>query len=341
MKVVKAEILLSKRCNFRCGYCNMPQRPAPKELSVGQWAEIFTVLTEELGCLFYAVYGAEPMLHRDIFDIIAWLQDWGKATYSLLTNGRALLDNDGPARLLDAGLESLTLSVDSVKDLRIGKSISKRHRASGVVLAWALTHRDVIKDLQCTSTLHRQNIGKEVYELIEFLSERDVWWSADLIHDNKLGRGEGLGYDPQYSKVSDPHSGYAFGLEDAPRLREFLIKILEMKQAGYKIYQSEEWWEFLIAAVVPRAIKREWRCSAYPAWLTVDSDGQVLVCDDFQAKSPFYALDLLDRFDGFVQFREGQLAGNGCRGCAWSTHWMAYEQLASEFGVSQVTHGRK
>jgi hypothetical protein len=167
-----------------------------------------------------------------------------------------------------------------------------------------------------------------------------IWWSADLIHDNKVGRGEGLGYDPRYSKVSNPHADYAFVHEDVSSLGLFLCELVDMKGEGFKIYQSYSWLEFLLGAIESRAIRREWRCSDYPSWLTIDADGMMLVCDDFQAKAPIYAADLPDKFDEFVQFREGQLSGEGCRGCAWSTHWMAYNQLDSEVGIHQVTHGR-
>jgi len=329
----------------------MPQdgEANPGTIPPEKWFEIFTALTEShIGCPFYPIYGAEPLLYPGIYEVVRWLQDWGKAKYSILTNA-ILLNQEAKDKLLDAGLESITFSVDSLADLKLDKHISARATAAGRAVQWALQHKDQIVDIQCTSTLHRQSIGEPVYQLIEWLSERGVWWSADWYHDNKLGQGVGeqqkWGYSRALSKVVDPHPDYMLGEEDADRVSTFIHTIKQMKEQGYLIYQPNEWLDFLSEDPVSRVIKREWECLGYPAWLSIDADGKLLVCDDYQAKVAIDATELADpnRWLDFVNARTA-LLGNEvfkCRGCAWSTHWMSYEQLnMGDAGVEQVTHGR-
>lgn len=338
-RVIKAEVLITRKCNIACDYCNMPidGLKGKKELAPQQWGDIFNRLTEELNCSFYAIYGAEPTFYSGIYDVIKILNGMeGRAAYSVLTNAILLLQKDIQKNFLDAGLKSITLSMDGVDDLQLDKHISARTNASRKALNWALSHRDVLEDIQVTSTVHRQNIGFQTTELIKFLSENGLWWSFDFVHDNK----EKQGYLPVFSKTTSRHEKYAFSDGDEPLIVDFLNQLLLLKSEGYKIYQTDSWLKFL-RDHPSKVIQRDWVCDPYPAWLTIDSDGYMLVCDDYFLSAPIYAEDLPDKFEEFIEFRRKALIeGQGCRECIWSTHWMSYEQLKNQAGISHISHGR-
>ena len=338
---MKAEVLITRRCNLHCSYCNMPTNKA--ELTPAQWIEIFNVLTDELGCPFYPVYGAEPLLYGGIYEIVSYFADSKKNAFSLLTNA-TMLNGLTRTKLLDAGLNSITLSIDDLflshrpsptENLKLAPrgigSIAFRESRAWEAIKWATGSG--IKDIQCTSTVHRQNI-EYVPDLVRYLSDKGVWYSFDMIHDNKSE----LGYYPRLSKVSGRSDLYSFTDYDLPKIEAFLREMREMKLQGFKIYQPVEWFDFLLEEP-DIVVYRDWLCDGNNiTWVTLDSDGQVLICDDYLHPSGIYAADLPKQWDNFYDFRYWAI--QNCRSCIWSTHWLSEQQLGKEGSISQVTHGR-
>jgi cyclic pyranopterin phosphate synthase len=112
-------VSLTDRCNFRCFYCLPHGEPpiAPKEQmlsyeEIDYVCEIFV----SLGIEKLRLTGGEPMLRRDIETIIrklTRLKDSGLRDLALTTNGYYLPDR--AQSLKDAGLDRVTISLDSLK----------------------------------------------------------------------------------------------------------------------------------------------------------------------------------------------------------------------------------
>ena len=112
-------VSLTDRCNFRCFYCLPHGEPpiAPKEQmlsfeEIDYVCEIFVAL----GIEKLRLTGGEPMLRRDIETIIqklARLKTSGLRDLALTTNGYYLPDR--AQSLKDAGLDRVTISLDSLK----------------------------------------------------------------------------------------------------------------------------------------------------------------------------------------------------------------------------------
>ena len=64
------------RCNSACGYCDLPLNQGREELSREQIRTIFTALYTE-GVRYVFLQGGEPMVRKDIFEIIEDLQAIG------------------------------------------------------------------------------------------------------------------------------------------------------------------------------------------------------------------------------------------------------------------------
>ncbi len=110
------------RCNFRCPYC-MPADVYGADhqfLPRGHWltpGEIKRVagLFVQLGVRKLRVTGGEPLLRRDIVEIIAGLAELGGADdLALTTNGSRLASL--AAELTAAGLKRVTVSLDSLDE---------------------------------------------------------------------------------------------------------------------------------------------------------------------------------------------------------------------------------
>src|SRR3989442_2281251 len=112
-------VSLTDRCNFRCFYCLPHGEPpiAPKEQMLS-YEEIDYVcdIFVELGIEKIRLTGGEPMMRQDIEIIIrklAALKPRGLRDLALTTNGYFLPDR--AQGLKDAGLDRITISLDSLK----------------------------------------------------------------------------------------------------------------------------------------------------------------------------------------------------------------------------------
>ena len=112
-------VSLTDRCNFRCFYCLPHGEPpiAPKEQMLSyEEIEYVCEIFVELGIEKLRLTGGEPMLRRDIETIIrklTRLKSSGLRDLALTTNGYYLPDR--AQSLKDAGLDRVTISLDSLK----------------------------------------------------------------------------------------------------------------------------------------------------------------------------------------------------------------------------------
>jgi len=123
-------ISVTDRCNFRCPYC-MPAEvfgrdfaflPRSLVLSFEEIARLAGIAVE-LGARKLRVTGGEPLVRRDLPVLIGYLSelrtpDGDPIDLTLTTNGSALRALARP--LADAGLQRITVSLDSLDDAVFG-----------------------------------------------------------------------------------------------------------------------------------------------------------------------------------------------------------------------------
>jgi cyclic pyranopterin phosphate synthase len=117
-------ISVTDRCNFRCTYC-MPKEvfgrdyaflPRNEILSFEEIARLSRLFVEH-GVEKIRLTGGEPLLRRDIERLIGMLAAIdGLKDLTLTTNGSLLSERKARA-LKDAGLDRLTVSLDSLDDV--------------------------------------------------------------------------------------------------------------------------------------------------------------------------------------------------------------------------------
>ncbi|MCF6207627.1 MAG: GTP 3',8-cyclase MoaA [Sulfurovum sp.] len=110
-------VSVTERCNFRCQYC-MPEKPfswVPKEnlLSFEELFEFVKVAIDE-GIDKIRITGGEPLLREDLDKFIGMINSHKSGLdLALTTNGYLLADV--AARLKDAGLKRINISIDTLK----------------------------------------------------------------------------------------------------------------------------------------------------------------------------------------------------------------------------------
>jgi GTP 3',8-cyclase len=170
-------VSLTDRCNFRCFYCLPHGEPpiAPKEQmlsyeEIDYVCEIFV----SLGIEKLRLTGGEPMLRRDIETIIqklSRLKSSGLQDLALTTNGYYLPDR--AQSLKDAGLDRVTISLDSLK-----RDVFKRMTGVDVldkVLAGIVAAKAAgLEPIKINAVIVRGHNEDEVPDFAAFAREHDV-----------------------------------------------------------------------------------------------------------------------------------------------------------------------
>jgi MoaA/NifB/PqqE/SkfB family radical SAM enzyme len=106
-----ASWIVTRACNLKCYYCFANARKRdPDELSTGQAKQVLDDLADN-GLFFMTFMGGEPLMRKDIFELIDYSTDLGMYA-AILTNGM-LVRKDTVPRLADAGCQMLGVSIDS------------------------------------------------------------------------------------------------------------------------------------------------------------------------------------------------------------------------------------
>jgi GTP 3',8-cyclase len=170
-------VSLTDRCNFRCFYCLPHGEPpiAPKEQMLSyEEIEYVCEIFVELGIEKIRLTGGEPMMRQDIETIIAKLaklKSRGLLDLALTTNGYFLPDR--AQGLKDAGLDRITISLDSLK-----RSVFKQ--MTGVdVLDRVLRGLEAAKNaglqpIKINAVIVRGHNEDEVADFAAFAREHDV-----------------------------------------------------------------------------------------------------------------------------------------------------------------------
>ncbi len=106
----KADVVVQYGCNNRCGHCyNLPARRRQPPMSMQTWRQVVEKLAE-LGVPHLILTGGEPTLCDDLPERIHLAHQYGLVV-GLNTNGRRLADPAFTARLAQAGLDHVQITL--------------------------------------------------------------------------------------------------------------------------------------------------------------------------------------------------------------------------------------
>ena len=161
---------LTYSCPLACPYCSNPLNLADyrDELTTAEWQRVLTE-AQELGVLQLHLSGGEPLLRRDVVEIVNSANELGLYT-NLITSALGL-SRRRAEQLRAAGLDHVQISIQAdepaVSDRIAGTpSFERKIEAARVVkeLAWPLTVNVV---------LHRQNIDR-VADILRLAEELEA-----------------------------------------------------------------------------------------------------------------------------------------------------------------------
>lgn len=182
------------KCNLRCLHCGSSCEPTSplRELTTEEVMGILDTIHEDFDTtrMTVAITGGEPLLRHDLYEVMRRMTDFGMCV-GIVTNG-TLLTEDRVRKLVDAGLQTMSISIDGPDDLhdkvRGEGTFAKTMR--GVQTA----HRCGIEFAEIITCVRPSNLGRldEVEQVVRDTGYRN--WR--LITIDQMGRVAG-GPDPE------------------------------------------------------------------------------------------------------------------------------------------------
>ena len=163
-------VSLTDRCNLRCTYC-MPAEgldwlPDAEVLTTAELTRLIRVAVDLLGVRELRFTGGEPLLRRDLTEILAaaaLLRP--RPRLSLTTNGLSLARK--ARALVEAGLDRINVSLDTVRAERFAE-ITRRDRLDDVIAGLAAARDAGLTPVKVNSVLMRGVNEDEAPDLLQF-----------------------------------------------------------------------------------------------------------------------------------------------------------------------------
>jgi MoaA/NifB/PqqE/SkfB family radical SAM enzyme len=171
-----AHLVVTRRCNLSCGYCNEYDEvspPVPRELLERRLERL-----RELKTWMVCLTGGEPTLHPEIVPIVRRMAELGFRRRQLLTNGyrlgKELIDG-----LNDAGLTDLQISIDGVRTNATTVKVLDKLRGKLELLARAARFEVVV------SAVIGSAPPSEALEVVKFTQGLGLKARIILLHDGQ------------------------------------------------------------------------------------------------------------------------------------------------------------
>src|ERR1700689_1209706 len=167
-------VSLTDRCNLRCAYCMPPEGldwlPSPEVLTGDEIVRLITIGVETLGIREVRFTGGEPLLRRDLADIIAATAALDpRPDISLTTNGIGL--DRRAAGLKAAGLDRINVSLDTIRP-EFFRKLPRRDRLDDVLTGLAAAAAAGLTPVKVNAVLMRDLNDDEAPELLAYCAER-------------------------------------------------------------------------------------------------------------------------------------------------------------------------
>ncbi|PTF04426.1 GTP 3',8-cyclase MoaA [Staphylococcus devriesei] len=172
-------ISVTDRCNFRCDYC-MPKEifgddfvflPKDELLTFEEMVRIAKVYAE-LGIKKLRITGGEPLLRRNLYQLIAELNKIeGIEDIGMTTNG-LLLKKHGQ-KLYDAGLRRINVSLDAIDD-EVFQAINNRNIKASTILDQIDYAVSIGFHVKVNVVIQKGVNDNQILPMIEYFKEKNI-----------------------------------------------------------------------------------------------------------------------------------------------------------------------
>lgn len=315
------QFALSKNCNLNCKMCQAVEtRKHEQELKLNQIEELAKILSR-LGVVFLILTGGEPLLRKDLPEIIK-IFTREKIAVRLQTNAINITKEKINA-LVKAGLKNVTVSLDSLmlekQDFITGRPGSWQEIMKGIALfSQHLPKRGSFCGINIV--VSKFNLD-EIISLIKFSSQIGFYASLIPVH---------LSSRPEFI-VRGTNKLFAFDKSDYEKIDNVYQQVIKLKKKGYLIYNS---YKFLKES--PDFLKYKkihWRCQSPHLYFAISPSGGFLPCVDINMDEPMLGeQDFVKRYHSKEFKQKVRQVVEKCPGCLYAC-WPEVSYLVSDFSV--------
>jgi len=210
-------VSVTERCNFRCQYC-MPEKPfswVPKE-NLLSFEELFLFIKAAMdeGVDKIRITGGEPLLREDLDTFIKMINDHNPDVDLALTTNGYLLPQVA-AKLKDAGLKRLNISLDSLKP-DIAQKIAQKD-VLGQVLKGIDKAMEVGLGVKINMVPLKGINDNEILDIMEYCMDRNIKVRFIEYMENRHANMDlrGMHGKEILAKVKEKYTIHALGREGA------------------------------------------------------------------------------------------------------------------------------
>jgi GTP 3',8-cyclase len=175
---------VTDRCDFRCVYCmaeEMTFLPREQVLTLEEIARVAKSFVS-LGTEKIRLTGGEPLVRRDILELVKEIGGYGLRDFAMTTNGSQLPTMAEP--LHKAGLKRLNISLDSLDAEKFSR-ITRTGKLSQVLEGIDAAKEAGFEGIKLNAVVMKGGNDEEVPELVEFARKKKV--DITFIEEMPLG----------------------------------------------------------------------------------------------------------------------------------------------------------
>jgi len=205
---------VTDRCDFRCVYCmaeDMTFLPRQQVLTLEEIARVARNFVD-LGTEKIRLTGGEPLVRKDILELVKEIGTYGLRDFAMTTNGSQLTTMAEPLR--KAGMHRLNISLDSL-DADKFRNITRTGKLSHVLDGIDAAREAGFRGIKINTVVMKGRNDEEIPELIEFARKKKV--DISFIEEMPLG------------EISEHDRGLA--LCTSEEVRDIIRKHLELVPA--------------------------------------------------------------------------------------------------------------
>lgn len=283
-----ASLFVTRKCNLACPYCKSIEQPF-MDIDLAMWEQIIDKLYG-FGCRLFSLTGGEPLVRKDIMELIRYICKEKKAVCWMISNF-GLMTDAKINELADAGMQFITCSLDSLS----GQGQKSAPRV--LDLLSLAKHKGMVP---ATLTVITKNNIHEVPHILETVSSRGIMFDCGL-YQNVGG-------------LFSPTCG-ALKVTDKAALVAFVNNLKKAKRNGMFVAPSSKY----LSTCIERYNRSDWKCAEdRDNFLVVNNNGSLMVCQEYDSGIPVLSLPSLT--DNTWRTVKKQIV-QSCDGCLYGCYF--------------------
>ena len=239
-------------CNARCKHCHLGGPVDEQRATPQRFGEIY----RELKPLVAQISGGEPLLRKDLEQIVEAIRTPNRAPYIIVTTNGVLLTKERYLRLREAGVDEFSLSLDYPDERQ-----DEFRRVPGLFRRIERLFKELESENNKAITLScvvQSDNFREIIRLVELA----LYWNVNINFST-------------YTYLRTENKAYMLSKEEIKELKEIINKLLQFKRKHKNVLVSNYTLERMLDFFENVSLSN---CRAGEKFFVVNSDGSLSPC---------------------------------------------------------------